>query len=40
VRVTERFLRERKLDPDLRRKVLEALDQLERTAKIRAAFAR
>lgn len=38
-RVARRFLRERKLDPDLRRKVLAALDGLERTARIRAAFA-
>ncbi|MET0681385.1 MAG: hypothetical protein ABWZ41_10300, partial [Burkholderiales bacterium] len=36
----KRFLREAKLDPDLRRKVLEHLDGLERTVKIRAAFAR
>jgi aminopeptidase N len=36
---TQRFLRQAKLDPDLRRKVLEALDELERTARIRAAFA-
>jgi aminopeptidase N len=35
----KRFLREPKLDPDLRRKVLEHLDGLERTVKIRAAFA-
>jgi len=36
----KRFLREAKVDPDLRRKVLEHLDALERTVKIRAAFAR
>ena len=39
VTVTRRFLREARLDPDLRRKVLEHLDGLERTVKIRAAFA-
>ncbi|HSD55033.1 MAG TPA: M1 family aminopeptidase [Burkholderiales bacterium] len=39
VGVTKRFLREKKLDPDLRRKVLEALDGLERTVRIRAAYA-
>jgi aminopeptidase N len=39
LRATRRFLRDAKLDPDLRRKVLEALDGLERTARIRAAFA-
>ena len=39
VSATKRFLRQTKLDPDLRRKVLEALDELERTARIRAAFA-
>jgi aminopeptidase N len=38
-RAAKRFLREKNLDPDLRRKVLEALDGLERTARIRAAFA-
>jgi hypothetical protein len=32
LRATKRFLRDAKLDPDLRRKVLEALDGLERTA--------
>jgi aminopeptidase N len=37
--VAKRFLREKKLDPDLRRKVLESLDGLERTARIRATFA-
>jgi len=36
----KRFLREAKLDPDLRRKVLEQLDGLERTVNIRATFAR
>ena len=35
-RAAKRFLREAKLDPDLRRKVLEQLDGLERTVKIRA----
>jgi aminopeptidase N len=40
VATAKRFLREAKLDPDLRRKVLEQLDGLERTAKIRAAFGR
>ena len=40
VAAAKRFLREAKLDPDLRRKVLEHLDGLERTVKIRAAFAR
>jgi aminopeptidase N len=40
VATTRRFLRERRLEPDLRRKVLEHLDGLERTVKIRAAFAR
>ena len=39
VATTKRFLRETKLDPDLRRKVLEQLDGLERTVKIRAAYA-
>jgi aminopeptidase N len=39
VATTKRFLREARLDPDLRRKVLEHLDGLERTARIRAAFA-
>lgn len=39
VGVAKRFLRQTKLDPDLRRKVLEALDELERTARIRAVFA-
>ncbi|HSD43008.1 MAG TPA: M1 family aminopeptidase [Burkholderiales bacterium] len=34
-----RFVRQAKLDPDLRRKVLEALDELERTVKVRSAFA-
>ena len=33
-----RFLRETKLDPDLRRKVLEQLDGLERTVRIRRKF--
>jgi aminopeptidase N len=37
VRATRKFLKEAKLDPDLRRKVLEALDELERTVRIRAA---
>jgi aminopeptidase N len=35
VRTTRKFLKEAKLDPDLRRKVLEALDNLERTVRIR-----
>jgi aminopeptidase N len=35
VRAARKFLRESKLDPDLRRKVLEALDDLERTVRIR-----
>ncbi|HTO47312.1 MAG TPA: M1 family aminopeptidase [Burkholderiales bacterium] len=35
----KRFLRETKLDPDLRRKVLEQLDGLERTVRIRKKFA-
>ncbi len=35
VRVVKRLLREQKLEPDLRRKVLETLDELERTARIR-----
>jgi aminopeptidase N len=39
VATTKRFLRETRLDPDLRRKVLEHLDGLERTVRIRAAFA-
>ena len=39
VSATKRFLRQATLDPDLRRKVLEALDELERTARIRATFA-
>jgi aminopeptidase N len=39
VTTVKRFLREAKLDPDLRRKVLEHLDGLERTVRIRAAFA-
>ncbi len=39
VSTARRFLRETTLDPDLRRKVLEALDEPERTARIRAAFA-
>jgi aminopeptidase N len=39
VATVKRFLRQAKLDPDLRRKVLEHLDGLERTVKIRAAFA-
>jgi aminopeptidase N len=34
----KRFLREAKLDPDLRRKVLEQLDGLERTVRIRRRF--
>jgi aminopeptidase N len=38
VSLAKRFLREKKLDPDLRRKVLEALDELERTARIRRKF--
>jgi aminopeptidase N len=38
VSVAKRFLREAKLDPDLRRKVLEALDDLERTVRIRRKF--
>ncbi len=40
VATAKRFLREAKLDPDLRRKVLEHLDGLERTVRIRTAFAR
>jgi aminopeptidase N len=40
VTTTRRFLRDAKLDPDLRRKVLEHLDGPERTVRIRAAFAR
>ncbi len=40
VTTTKRFLREARLDPDLRRKVLEHLDGPERTVRIRAAFAR
>ncbi|MGH8681261.1 MAG: M1 family metallopeptidase [Burkholderiales bacterium] len=39
VTTTKRFLREARLDPDLRRKVLEHLDGLERTVRIHAAFA-
>jgi aminopeptidase N len=39
VSLAKRFLRQAKLDPDLRRKVLEALDEPERTARIRARFA-
>jgi aminopeptidase N len=39
VAATKRFLRDTKLDPDLRRKVLEHLDGLERTVKIRSDFA-
>ena len=35
---TKRFLRETKLDPDLRRKVLENLDGLERTVRIRRKY--
>jgi aminopeptidase N len=38
LRVTRKFLKEAKLDPDLRRKVLEALDELERTVRTRATF--
>jgi len=38
VATTKRFLRETRLDPDLRRKVLEQLDGLERTVRIRATF--
>jgi aminopeptidase N len=38
VATTKRFLREAKLDPDLRRKVLESLDGLERTVRIRQRF--
>jgi aminopeptidase N len=38
VTTTKRFLREARLDPDLRRKVLEHLDGLERTVRIRQAF--
>ena len=34
----KRFLRDAKLDPDLRRKVLEQLDGLERTVRIRKKF--
>ena len=38
VATAKRFLRETKLDPDLRRKVLEQLDGLERTVRIRRKF--
>ncbi|MGE5793339.1 MAG: M1 family aminopeptidase, partial [Bacteroidota bacterium] len=38
VATVKRFLREAKLDPDLRRKVLEQLDGLERTVRIRRRF--
>jgi aminopeptidase N len=38
VATVKRFLREAKLDPDLRRKVLEHLDGLERTVRIRRRF--
>jgi aminopeptidase N len=38
VATVKRFLREAKLDPDLRRKVLEQLDALERTVRIRQRF--
>jgi len=38
VAAVKRFLREAKLDPDLRRKVLEQLDGLERTVRIRRRF--
>ena len=34
----KRFLREARLDPDLRRKVLESLDGLERTVRIRREY--
>jgi aminopeptidase N len=40
VQVAERFLGRGGLDPDLRLKVLEAADPLERTVRIRARFAR
>jgi aminopeptidase N len=38
VATVKRFLREAKLDPDLRRKVLEQLDGLERTVRIRKNY--
>lgn len=38
LRTTRKFLKEAKLDPDLRRKVLEALDELERTVRIRQKY--
>ncbi len=38
VATVKRFLREAKLDPDLRRKVLEQLDGLERTIRIRRKY--
>jgi aminopeptidase N len=38
VRAARKFLRESRLDPDLRRKVLEALDDLERTVRIRKKY--
>jgi aminopeptidase N len=38
VTTTKRFLRDAKLDPDLRRKVLEHLDGLERTVRIRRKY--
>jgi len=39
VSATKRILRQAKLDPDLRRKVLESADELERTVRVRATFA-
>ncbi len=38
VATAKRFLREAKVDPDLRRKVLESLDGLERTVRIRRKY--
>ena len=38
VATTKQFLRQAKLDPDLRRKVLEHLDALERTVRIRRKY--
>ncbi|MDW8467952.1 MAG: hypothetical protein RML56_01980 [Burkholderiales bacterium] len=35
----ERALKDARLDPDLRMKLLEAADELERTVRIRARFA-
>ncbi len=39
LRAARKVLRETRLDPDLRRKVLEALDELERTVRVRAKYA-